>query len=89
MPISSSLTNGPGVKKAVYQKYPGLQVAWHARNAGYRGRQVIIYTVHREPEVEHEARIMDCTYILKGRPKDLKEEIMAVISFDPTTPPSN
>lgn len=88
VPISSSPNGGPGVKKAVYQKYPGLHVAWHARNQGYRDRQVIIYSVHRDPEVEEEARNLDCTYILKGRPMELKDEIMQVISYDPTNPNS-
>lgn len=84
VPISSPPQAGPGTKKAVYQKYPGLHVAWYARNMGYRDRQVIIYTVHRDPEVEQEAQNLGCTYILKGRPTELKEEIMHVLSYDPT-----
>ena len=84
VPISTSPQSGPGMTKTVYKKYPGLHVAWHARNQGYRGRQVIIYSVHRDPDVEQEARNLDCTYILKGRPTELKEEIAQVISYDPT-----
>jgi CheY-like chemotaxis protein len=68
----------------VYRKYPGLFVAWTARNAGYRDRQVIIYTVHRDTEVAAEAARLGCTYILKGRPAELKEEVTQVLKYDPT-----
>jgi hypothetical protein len=69
---------------AVYVKYPGLFVARHARNKGYRGRQVVIYSVHRDVEVSEIASKLGCTYILKGRPQEIKEELEGVMSFDPT-----
>lgn len=84
VPMSSAPDVGPIKRKSVYKKYPGLYVAWHARNRGYRNRQVIIYSVHRDPEVAQEAEILGCTYILKGRPAELKREIEYVLSFDPT-----
>lgn len=84
VPMGDIITNESLKSKPVYQKYPGLYVAWHARNSGYRNRQVIIYSVHRDPEVAREADILGCTYILKGRPIELKEEINHVLSFDPT-----
>jgi len=68
----------------VYAKYPGLFVARRARNKGYRNRQVIIYSVHRDDEVSEEARKLGCTYILKGRPREIKREIQSVLSYDPT-----
>ena len=68
----------------VYAKYPGLYVARHARNRGYRDRQVVIYSVHRDEAVADEANKLRCTYILKGRPKELKQELDAILSFDPT-----
>jgi len=71
-------------EKLVYKKYPGLYVAWQARNKGYRDRQIIIYTVHRDEEVAKEAELIGCTYILKGRPTELKEELLRVLAFDPT-----
>ncbi|MEA5126089.1 hypothetical protein [Xanthomonas floridensis] len=75
----SALDLGP-----VYARYPGLYVARMARNRGYRDRQVIIYSVHRDPDVVREVGILGCTYILKGRPKEIKLELEAVLSFDPT-----
>jgi CheY-like chemotaxis protein len=68
----------------VYTKYPGLYVARIARNHGYRDRQIIIYSVHKDAEVAEEAKRLGCSYILKGRPKEIKEELEAVLSFDPT-----
>lgn len=68
-----------------YVRYPGLFVARHARNRGYRDRQVVIYSVHRDEAVMSEARKLGCTYILKGRPKEIKEELNGVLEFDPTT----
>lgn len=69
---------------SVYITYPGLFVARAARNRGYRDRQVIIYSVHRDQAVAEEATKLGCTYILKGRPKEIKAELDAVVSFDPT-----
>lgn len=68
---------------ATYIKYPGLFVAKYARTSGYRNRQVILYTVHKDPEVSAEAERLGCTYILKGRPREIKEEIQRVLSFSP------
>jgi CheY-like chemotaxis protein len=68
----------------VYITYPGLFVARAARNRGYRDRQVIIYSVHRDQAVAEEARKLGCTYILKGRPKEIKAELDAVVAYDPT-----
>jgi DNA-binding NtrC family response regulator len=70
---------------AVYVRYPGLFVARQARNFGYRNRQVIIYSVHRDPDVASEASKLGCTYILKGRPREIMDELKDVLSFDPTT----
>jgi len=69
---------------SVYVRYPGLFVAKRARNLGYRDRQVIIYSVHRDADVLEEVRRLGCTYILKGRPKEIKQELASVLAFDPT-----
>ena len=84
VPMASDVPTGLRTNKPVYKRYPGLYVAWQARNQGYRNRQVIIYTVHRDEEVAREAEILRCTYIMKGRPGELKKEIMDVLAYDPT-----
>jgi hypothetical protein len=65
-------------------KYPGLYLAMTARRANYRERQVIVYSVHRLEEIERECRQIGCTYIAKGRPSIFKQELLDVLSFDPT-----
>lgn len=85
VPIPPELSAAAEKLGSVYRKYPGLFVAWKARNAGYRDRQVIIYSVHRDVEVAQEASRLGCSYILKGRPAELKSEIKQVLGFDPTT----
>ncbi len=84
IPILDPLINIALEKGDVYGRYPGLYVAFYARNKGYRDRQVIIYSVHRDPAVSAEATRLGCTYIIKGRPKEIKHELDAVVKYDPT-----
>ena len=63
----------------VYLKFPGLIVAREARNKGHKGRQIIIYTVHRESEIKDIADKLDCTYIIKGRPIEIKDELERIL----------
>jgi CheY-like chemotaxis protein len=84
IPVLDPLIGSVASKGNIYRKYPGLYVAYAARNRGYRDRQVIIYSVHKDPAVAEEAAKLMCTYVLKGRPKEIKEELDSVISYDPT-----
>jgi CheY-like chemotaxis protein len=84
IPVLEPLVRSITDRGDVYGRYPGLYVAFYARNRGYRDRQVVIYSVHRDPAVTEEAAKLGCTYILKGRPKEIKRELDEVISFDPT-----
>lgn len=84
VPLAGPLEHAADNLGDIYKKYPGLLVAKEARNMGYRDRQIIIYSVHRDPLVAEEAEKLSCTYILKGRPQELKEELKKVISYDPT-----
>ena len=69
----------------LYKNFPGLSVADYARNKkGYRGRQVIVYSVHDHEEVRTVVDRISVTYCLKGRPRKFKEELDAVLSFDPS-----
>lgn len=84
IPVLAPLEEAVQAMGAVYSRYPGLYIANKARNRGYRDRQVILYSVHRDPEVSQEARRLGCTYVIKGRPREIKSELEAVLSFDPT-----
>ncbi|HWJ73389.1 MAG TPA: hypothetical protein VNX29_09515 [Kaistia sp.] len=66
------------------REYPGLYIADLARQSGYRGKQVIVYSVHISETVKQYVDRLYCTYIPKGRPGLLKAEIQEIISFDPT-----
>jgi len=85
IPVLEPLDSAVQAMGPVYSKYPGLYVANRARNRGYRNRQVIIYSVHKDPEVSREASLLGCTYIIKGRPREIKAELEAVLAFDPTS----
>lgn len=85
IPVLEPLDAAVAALGPVYVKYPGLFVANKARNRGYRDRQVIIYSVHKDPEVSAEAQRLGCTYIIKGRPREIKEELENVLSYDPTS----
>lgn len=69
----------------IYESYRGLYVAEQARNMSYRGRQVIVYSVHDIEEVRLVTERLGATYITKGRPRTFKAEIDQVLSFDPST----
>jgi CheY-like chemotaxis protein len=85
IPVLEPLNQAVSEKGNVYSTYPGLYVASVARNIGHRIKQVIIYSVHKDAAVAEEARKLGCTYIIKGRPKEIKAELDDVLSFDPTT----
>ena len=84
VPVLPPLDKDVEERGDVFRRYPGLFVAALARNEGYRGRQVVIYSVHKDEQVEVEAIKLGCTYIRKGRPREMKAELLDVLSFDPT-----
>lgn len=84
VPIHPPLEAAALTRGTVYARFPGLFIAQQARQSGYRGRQVVLYSVHRDTEVTEEARKLGCTYILKGRPKEMMAELQEVLAYDPT-----
>jgi CheY-like chemotaxis protein len=73
----------------LFQKYPGLLVADYARNHNHTGRQVIVYSVHDDAQVRELAGKLGLTYLLKGRPRIMKQEIKEVLSYDPLAKPKS
>lgn len=86
IPISVRLAKSAGQLGEIYLKYPGLYIAHVARNKGYRDRQVVVYSVHKEEAIVAEARKLGFSYLIKGRPLEIKSELDDVLAFDPTTP---
>lgn len=73
IPASADMPrSGP---RDLYERYPGLAVANVARNAGYLETRVFVYSVHDSDEVDEELNSLKCLYLLKGRPRQAKEEI--------------
>jgi CheY-like chemotaxis protein len=70
-------------KNPLYQTYPGLVIADFARNHDHTARQVVVYSVHDDPMVQTLSQKLGFTYLLKGRPRTIKEEIKAILKFDP------
>ena len=68
----------------IYLTFPGLLVAFEARNSGYRSKQVALYSAHKEGAVQDVATTLGIEYIVKQDPKRLMREINDVLAFDPT-----
>ena len=84
MPIGS-IMDAPTEKYGVsFERFPGVYLANAARNKGYRDRQVFVYSVHREVNVTKFLGDIGCSYLIKGRPRQVFEEIDSILSFDPT-----
>ena len=84
VPIPSEMHSLVETEGKAYLEFPGLFIAHHARNMGYRNRQVVVYSVHDSATVTEVATRIRVCYITKGRPKLLKEELDDILSYDPT-----
>lgn len=71
-------------KGDIYRIFPGLVVASEARNAGYRAKQVALYSAHKEESVQAVAKTLGIEYIVKQDPQRVMREIQEILSFDPT-----
>lgn len=79
LPPRSLLTD----RAPLFEKYPGLLVADYARNHNHTDRQVLVYSVHDDMQVRELTKRLGIVYLLKGRPRILKDEIKDVLSYDP------
>jgi hypothetical protein len=68
----------------IYAVFPGLLVAFSARNKGYRSKQVIVYSAHKESAVQTVTDMLNVQYIIKGNSASVMREIEDVLSYDPT-----
>lgn len=83
IPSPESFSTVLAEKGDAYVNFPGLYAAFQARNFGHDRMQVIIYSVHESALVVAQAKVLDCVYILKGRPRNFKDQVERVLSFDP------
>lgn len=84
IPASAELMKIIEEKGQLFSEFRGLFVAEKARTCGYRGKQVIIYSVHSNAGVKEFTDKIGVSYITKGRPHKFKEEIESILNYDPT-----
>jgi CheY-like chemotaxis protein len=84
VPASGEFSEILKSKGPAFENYRGLYIAEQARTMGYRGPQVIVYSVHDLDEIRLVTERIGVTYVTKGRPRAFKSEIDNVLSYDPT-----
>jgi CheY-like chemotaxis protein len=84
IPVSPVLAQPLASLGTEFFRYPGLMAARRARTTGHNSFQVVVYSVHDSNDVDSYAGLIDCRYILKGRPKELKEHVESTIRRTPT-----
>lgn len=72
----------------LYAQYPGLLVAECALNHNHAGREVMVYSIHEDPQVRELSGRLGFSYILKGRPRIWKQELEALLSPDSLAKPA-
>jgi CheY-like chemotaxis protein len=83
IPAEAEFAEDLKIRGALYQQFPGLCVAQVARDNNHTGRQVMVYSVHDNAEVGKELQRLQCTYLLKGRPRMFKFELRQVLAHEP------
>lgn len=84
IPVSPALAQPLASLGTEFFRYPGLMAARRARTTGHNSFQVIVYSVHDSNDVDSYTGLIDCRYILKGRPRELKEHVESTIHRKPT-----
>jgi CheY-like chemotaxis protein len=59
----------------VFHEFRGLYIAQRARDYTYKGKQIVVYSVHDRPEVAEVCDKLEISYIPKGRAKLMKEKL--------------
>ena len=70
-------------RNATYDAYAGLYMMKLVRSQGSAGTRVIAYSAHQNEQITLEIDRLYSNYVLKGRPRELKQEIERVLSVDP------
>ena len=79
IPVSPVLAQPLASLGTEFFRYPGLMAARRARTTGHNTFQVIVYSVHNSPDVKSYADLIVCHYILKGRPRELKDHVESTL----------
>jgi CheY-like chemotaxis protein len=87
VPLLPPLSLLPG-REPLFRKWPGLLVADSARNHDYTGKQVVVYSIYDDAQVSELANRLGIAYVLKGRPRLLKQEVQAALSANGLAKPN-
>ncbi len=72
-------------ERTVYAEYGGLYIAKYVRTQGNSGARVIAYSAHVNSHITEALSNLYTTYIPKGRPRELKSELVRVLGNDGQT----
>jgi CheY-like chemotaxis protein len=74
------------VGSQTYDDYHGLYVLKLVRSQGNPGNRVIAYSAHQNEPIIASIRRLYCGYIVKGKPRELKDEIENLLKRPPKSP---
>lgn len=83
MPASDGLKSSPKNRTSLEAEYPGLIVARTIRSLGQSGARVIVYSVYISEPLHEEVNRLGCSFVQKGRPRIIKEQLDDVLKSDP------
>ena len=75
MNIPFNVDSSNALKYPIQYKYGGAQIVQYACDNGYKGIQLIVFTVHDDDELEKYLEIYNSRYVLKGRPDVFKSVV--------------
>lgn len=71
---------------AAYGDYHGLYILKLVRTQGNPGSRVVAYSAHQNEQIVGAIKRLYCQYVLKGRPRELKQAVDAILSRPPRPP---
>lgn len=82
---ASDLLKASAIKKDLEESFPGISIARAILTSGVSPGKILIYSVHLTDALYAEIDRLRVQYVQKGRPKNIKEALDRVLSFDPKT----
>jgi CheY-like chemotaxis protein len=84
IPASSTL-KAAARKRDLEESFPGISIARAILTSGVSPGKVLIYSVHLTDALNAEIERLGVEYVQKGRPRNIKEALDRVLSYDPRT----
>ncbi|MDM0113519.1 response regulator [Variovorax sp. J22R133] len=68
-----------------FAEYPGLHIVRTVRSQGNDGGRVVVYSAHFNEQITAEISNFYCGYVVKGRPRELKEKVLEILKSSDQT----